>query len=72
MVMVGSSLAANLDVEDMGEGVKSIALGGGASQTGLEIVKKSNSKPRIVLVEINDTIAREVDKDLVNSFKSEN
>ncbi len=28
MVMVGSSLAANLNVKDIGEGVKSIALGG--------------------------------------------
>lgn len=68
MVMVGSSLAANIDVKDIGGGVKSIALGGGASQTGLEIVKRSNSKPRIVLVEINDTIARAVDKDLVDSL----
>lgn len=68
MVMLGSSLAANLHVEDMGEGVKSIALGGGASQTGLEIVKRSKLEPRIVLVEINDTIAREIDTDLVNSL----
>ncbi|MCU0545787.1 MAG: hypothetical protein MUE44_27080 [Oscillatoriaceae cyanobacterium Prado104] len=68
MVMVGSSLAANLQVKDIGEGVKSIALGGGASQTGLEIIKRNNSKPPLVLVEINDTIAREVDSDLVNSL----
>lgn len=35
MVIVGSSLAANLNEKQIGEGVKSIALGGGASQTGL-------------------------------------
>ena len=68
MVMVGSSLGANLNVKDIGEGVKSIALGGGASQTGLEIVKRSKSKPAIVLVEINDTIVRKIDAELVDSL----
>ena len=68
MVIVGSSLTANLNVKHMGEGVKSIALGGGASQTGLEIVKRSKSKPRIVLVEINDTIVRKIDAELVDSL----
>jgi hypothetical protein len=68
MVIVGSSLAANLNVKDIGEGVKSIALGGGASQTGLEIVKRSKSKPPIVLVEINDTIVRQIDADLLDSL----
>jgi hypothetical protein len=68
MVVVGSSLTANLNVKDIGEKVKSIALGGGASQTGLEIVKRNRNKPPIVLVEINDTIARKVDLDLVNSL----
>ena len=68
MVIVGSSLAANLNVKHIGEGVKSIALGGGASQTGLEIVKRSKSKPPIVLVEINDTIVRKIDADLLDSL----
>ncbi len=68
MVIVGSSLAANLNVKDIGEGVKSIAVGGGASQTGLEIVKRSKSKPRIVLVEINDTIVRKIDSELLDSL----
>ena len=68
MVIVGSSLAANLNVKDIGEGVKSIALGGGASQTGLEIVKRSKIKPRLVLVEINDTITRKIDSELLDSL----
>jgi len=68
MVIVGSSLAANLNVKHIGEGVKSIALGGGASQTGLEIVKRSKSKPRIVLVEINDTIVRKINSELLDSL----
>jgi hypothetical protein len=68
MVIVGSSLAANLNVKDIGEGVKSIALGGGASNTGLEIIKRSKNKPPIVLVEINDTIIRQIDADLLDSL----
>jgi hypothetical protein len=68
MVLVGSSLAAYLNVKDIGEGVKSLALGGGSSKTGLEIVKRSKSKPRIVLVEINDTIIRKIDSELVDSL----
>ncbi len=68
MVIVGSSLTANLNVKHIGEGVKSIALGGGASQTGLEIVKRSKSKPPIVLVEINDTIVRKIDADLLDTL----
>jgi hypothetical protein len=68
IVMVGSSLAANLHVADIGKGVKSIALGGGSSQTGLEIVQRSNSNPPIILVEINDTITRKIDRDLVGSL----
>jgi len=68
MVIVGSSLAANLNVKQIGEGVKSIALGGGSSKTGLEIIKRSKSKPPIVLVEMNDTIVRQIDADLIDSL----
>jgi hypothetical protein len=68
MVIVGSSLAANLNVNQIGDGVKSIALGGGSSKTGLEIIKRSKNKPAIVLVEINDTIVREIDADLLDSL----
>jgi len=68
MVIVGSSLAANLNVKHIGEGVKSIALGGGSSKTGLEIIKRSKSKPPIVLVEMNDTIGRKIDADLLDSL----
>jgi hypothetical protein len=68
MVIVGSSLAAYLNIKHMGEGVKSLALGGRSSQTGLEIVKRSKSKPRIVLVEINDTIIRKTDSELLDSL----
>jgi hypothetical protein len=67
MVIVGSSLAANLNEKHMGKGVKSIAFGGGSSKTGLEILKRSKSKPQIVLVEIADVnFLRNLDATLVD------
>ena len=69
MVIVGSSLVANLNVKDIGEGVKNIAFGAGTSKTGLEIVKRSKTKPQIVLVEMNDVdFLRKIDADLLDSL----
>jgi hypothetical protein len=69
MVIVGSSLAANLNEKHMGEDVKSIAFGAGATKTGLEIIKRSKSKPQSVLVEINDVdFIRKIDAKLVDSL----
>ncbi len=69
MVIVGSSLVANLNVKDIGEGVKNIAFGAGTSKTGLEIVKRSKTKPQIVLVETNQVdFTRKIDTDLLDSL----
>jgi hypothetical protein len=69
MVIVGSSLAANVNEKYIGEGVKNIALGAGSSKTGLEIVKRSKRKPQIVLVEMNDVdFLRKIDADLLDSL----
>jgi hypothetical protein len=69
MVIVGSSLAANVNEKHIGEGVKNIAFGAGTSKTGLEIVKRSKSKPQIVLVEMNDVdFIRKIDAELLDSL----
>jgi hypothetical protein len=69
MVIVGSSLAANVNEKYIGEGVKNIAFGAGVSKTGLEIVKRSKSKPQSILVEINDVdFLRKIDADLLDSL----
>ena len=69
MVIVGSSLATNLNEKQIGESVKSIAFGAGASKTGLEIVKRSKTKPQIVLVEVNDNnLLRIFDSELIDSL----
>ncbi|MBP0014843.1 MAG: hypothetical protein J7545_05520 [Roseofilum sp. SBFL] len=68
MVMVGSSLTATLDEELMGSNVVNLSMRGGCTQTGLEVVKEQSSPPKILLVEINETIQREMDRDLIDSL----
>ena len=69
MVIVGSSLATNLNEKHIGESVKSVAFGAGASKTGLEIIKRSKTKPQIVLVEVNDNnLLRIFDSELIDSL----
>lgn len=68
MVLVGSSITAKIQADDIGDEVSNIAMRGGSTQTGLEIVKRKQSKPSILLVEINETIAREMDRELISSL----
>ena len=69
MVIVGSSLATNLNEKHIGESVKSVAFGAGTSKTGLEIIKRSKTKPQIVLVEVNDNnLLRGFDSELIDSL----
>ncbi|MDB9519609.1 hypothetical protein PN466_21940 [Roseofilum reptotaenium CS-1145] len=68
MVMVGSSLTATLKEELMGSNVLNLAMRGGCTQTGLEIVNKKSSPPKILLVEMNETIQREMDRELIDSL----
>ncbi len=68
MVLVGSSITAKIQADDIGDEVSNIAMRGGSTQTGLEIVKQKQSKPPILLVEINETIARELDPEVIGSL----
>ena len=68
MVLVGSSLTDNIKPEDIGSNVTNLAMAGGASQTGLEVIKKKPVKPSTLLVELNYTIDRKVDAKLVDSL----
>jgi len=68
MVLVGSSLTANLESQIIGSDVFNLAMRGGCTQTGLEIVRKKSSKPKIILVEVNETIQRELDGYLIDSL----
>lgn len=68
MVLVGSSLTSNIRAEYMGSQVANLGQAGGSTQTGLEIVKRKKSKPSILLVEVNETIDRKIDEQLVDSL----
>lgn len=65
ILMVGSSLANNIRTEWVGDDVASLALSGGASQTGLLIANRASATPDIALVEVNETLSRSVDHELV-------
>jgi hypothetical protein len=67
VVLVGSSIAGTIPVELLGDNAITLAMNGGCSQTGLEAVLRQAVKPKILLLEINNTIVRKVDKQLVES-----
>jgi len=52
----------------IGFNVTNLGMSGGSTQTGLEVVHRTFSKPTILLVEINETIIIKADKQIVNSI----
>ena len=66
IVIVGSSLTNNLSTKYFSSQVTNLGMSGGSAQTGLEIVRRKRIKPRLLLVELNDTIGRKLDNKLVN------
>jgi hypothetical protein len=67
VVVVGSSLTANIPTDLIGKHVVNLGLNGGATQTGLETAIRQEVKPKILLVEINNTITRKIDKQVIES-----
>ena len=67
VLLVGSSRTAKLDPQYISDDAANLGMRGLSSATGLELVKKTQSKPSIVLVEINSTIGRQ-DEDLIQSL----
>jgi len=67
MVIVGSSLTANLQIDTEPQ-IINLGISGGCTQTGTESVKRNPSKPAILLVEINETINRKIDSQLIDSI----
>jgi len=53
IVIVGSSLAASMEKDDLGFRFRNISFVGGSAQTGLEIIRRCRPMPRVVLVETN-------------------
>lgn len=64
-IMVGSSMGANVILEDSNKSVYNLSFGGGSTFTGLEIIKKKGILPKNLLVEVNQALMRESDDQLV-------
>lgn len=67
IVLVGSSLTANIPTHQIDKDVINLGLNGGATQTGLEAAIRQDVKPKILLVEVNNTINRKIDKQVIES-----
>lgn len=67
LVLVGSSLTANIPSDIIDRQTIGLGLNGGATQTGLETVIRQDIKPKILLVEVNNTIDRKIDKQVIES-----
>lgn len=56
IVLVGSSITARINAEDISSQAVNLGMVGMSSQTGLKIVEKEPVKPSILLLELNNTI----------------
>lgn len=65
VVLVGSSLVANLQRDARTNGVVSLGLEGHSPLTGLHAVVLSGAKPRAVVVEVADPIWKDIDENLL-------
>jgi len=66
IVIVGSSRSYLLNKEYFGEGYFNLAMVGGSTLTGIEIIVRSKRHPKIVLVEVNDKIMRPADNKFID------
>jgi hypothetical protein len=67
VLLVGSSRTAKLDPQYISDDAQNLGMRGFSSTLGLELVKNTELKPSIVLVEINGTIGL-TDKELIKSL----
>ena len=68
IVLAGSSLTANLPTSEIGSSVSNLGIMGGCTQTSVEAVARKSSKPAILVVEINNTIDRKIDTQIIDSI----
>lgn len=66
IVVVGSSLAAKIDMEYLEPDYWNLAFAGGSVSTGLEIIARSGAGPKIVCIEAN--IFRDTDEKMIGDL----
>ena len=69
VVIVGSSMASVVNIEDYSEDYVNLAFSGGDSLTGLELVKRKAEKtgeyPEVIFVEISDAMINGIDEEIL-------
>lgn len=65
IVYVGSSMLYNVPVEKLSDENFNLAFAGGSSNSGLQLILQKEIKPKVIAVELNETILRGVDGDLI-------
>jgi len=68
IALVGSSLTANLKASYFDQPIENLGFHGGDGLTGLDIIRRSGSKPSVVVVEVDETLDRGVDKPFVDGL----
>lgn len=69
-VFVGSSEAYNVPVEEISDNWANLGFASGCSLTGLEVLLRSGKSVDVVVVEVNETLLRGVDDDLLKEINS--
>lgn len=69
ILLVGSSMSANLDLSQGKPYIYNLSFIGGSSLTGLAILKQSKKKPKLILIEMN-WIDRAIDGSMVDQLFS--
>jgi hypothetical protein len=69
VVLIGSSLTANLPSEVMSKDVFNLGLGGDSAWTGLEIIRsRTDYRPRLIVVEASDLLLRDANHEFLRSL----
>lgn len=68
VVIVGSSLATRIQQDILPSNTYNLALSGGSVWTGLEVIKRSGKIPKIILLEANDPLVRDIDSSILNTI----
>lgn len=68
VVLVGSSLMVNLQRDQKVGNVVNLAQGGGCSLTGLALLTKLSTKPKLVVVEVTPTLDRGLDASMIDQL----
>ena len=69
VILVGSSMASVVHIEDYSKDYVNLAFSGGDALTGLELIKRKTEKtgdyPEVIFIEISDAMINGIDEDIL-------